>query len=77
MIEGVATHRSIGILYRGVLLPLSEDGVGIDGVLGATNYRPLRADERGLHRSSAPFTDGAAERQQGSTAVRFNLTTAF
>jgi len=27
------------------LLPLSEDGVVIDQVLGATNYRSLREDE--------------------------------
>jgi hypothetical protein len=45
MIEGVATLRSIGIIYRAVLLPLSEDGIAIDHVLGAANYRSLRADE--------------------------------
>jgi hypothetical protein len=45
MIEGGATLRGIGILYRSVLLPLSEDGVMIDHVLGAANYRSLRADE--------------------------------
>ena len=45
MIEGVATLRGIGILYRAVLLPLSEDGIAIDHVLGAANYRSLRADE--------------------------------
>jgi hypothetical protein len=28
-----------------VLLPLSEDGVMIDHVLGAANYRSLRTDE--------------------------------
>ena len=38
MIEGGATLRGIGILYRG-------DGVMIDHVLGAANYRSLRADE--------------------------------
>jgi hypothetical protein len=45
MIEGGATLRGVGILYRAVLLPLSEDGVTIDHVLGATNYRSLRDDE--------------------------------
>lgn len=35
----------MGILYRRVLLPLSSGGVAIDHVLGATNYRLLRADE--------------------------------
>ena len=45
MIEGVATLRSIGILYRAVLLPLSEDGIAIDHVLGAVSYHPLPAEE--------------------------------
>ena len=45
MIEGQATLRGSGILYRSVLLPLSEDGVAIEYVLGAANYRPLRDDE--------------------------------
>jgi hypothetical protein len=45
IIEGTATLRSVGILYRSVLLPLSEDGIAIDHVLGAANYRSLRADE--------------------------------
>jgi hypothetical protein len=44
MIEGEATLRGVGILYRSVLLPLS-DGVAIDHVLGAANYRSLRDDE--------------------------------
>lgn len=42
MIEGGPTLRGVGILYRTVLLPLSEDGVAMDHVLGATNYRLLR-----------------------------------
>jgi hypothetical protein len=37
MIEGGAMLRKECILYRGILLPLSEDGVVIDQVLGATN----------------------------------------
>ena len=45
IIEGGATLRGVGILYRSVLLPLSEDGVAIDHVLGAANHRSLRADE--------------------------------
>jgi len=39
-----ATPR--GILYRSALYPLSEDGVAIDHVLGAANYRPLRENEQ-------------------------------
>jgi hypothetical protein len=45
IIEGGATLRDMGILYRSVLLPLSDDGIEIDHVLGAANYRSLRADE--------------------------------
>jgi hypothetical protein len=45
MIEGGATLRGESILYRSVLLPLSEDGVAIDYMLGAANYRSLHADE--------------------------------
>src|SRR5690349_18166928 len=45
MIEGVATLRGVGILYRTVLLPLSEAGVVIDHAFGATNYRLLRSNE--------------------------------
>jgi hypothetical protein len=36
--------RSI-FLFRGALLPLSEDGMAIDHVLGAVNHRTLRAGE--------------------------------
>ena len=45
IIHGVATLRTMGIVYRAVLLPLSENAVAIDYVLGATNYRPLRVNE--------------------------------
>ena len=45
MIEGGATLSGAGISYRAVLLPLSEGTVAIDHVLGAMNYRSLRADE--------------------------------
>ena len=45
MIEGRATLRGSGVLYRSALFPLSEDGADIDHVLGAANYRPLRENE--------------------------------
>ena len=45
MIEGRVSLRDIDILYRSVLCPLSDDGVVIDHVLGAANYRPLRENE--------------------------------
>ena len=45
IIEGGATLRGIAIVYRSVLLPVSEDGIAIDYVMGAANHRSLRADE--------------------------------
>jgi hypothetical protein len=45
MIEGWARLREIGILYRSALYPPSDDGIAIDHVLGAANYRPLREHE--------------------------------
>ena len=46
MIEGRAALRGLGVLYRSALYPLSEDGVAIDHVLGAANYRPLLENEQ-------------------------------
>ena len=45
-IEGRATLRGCGVLYRSALYPLSEDGTVIDYVLGAANWRPLRENEQ-------------------------------
>jgi hypothetical protein len=45
MIEGRATLRGSGVLYRSALFPLSEDGFAIDHVLGAANHRLLRENE--------------------------------
>jgi hypothetical protein len=45
MIEGRATLRGSGVLYRSALFPLSEDGVAIGHVLGAANHRLLRENE--------------------------------
>jgi hypothetical protein len=45
MIEGRDRLRDAGILYRGALYPLSDDGIVIDHVLGAAGYRLLREDE--------------------------------
>jgi len=45
IVEGEATLRGVPILYRAALLPLSDDGVAIDHVLGAANHRTLLADE--------------------------------
>jgi hypothetical protein len=46
MIEGRATLRGSGILYRSALFPLSDDGAVIDYVLGAANYRLLPENEQ-------------------------------
>jgi hypothetical protein len=40
MIDGRTKLRDIDILYRSGLYPLSDDGIAIDHVLGAANYRP-------------------------------------
>jgi hypothetical protein len=45
LIEGRASLRDADILYRSALYPLSDDGIAIDHVLGAANYRPLRENE--------------------------------
>lgn len=39
--EGVSMHVGTPVLYRSILLPLSEDGRRIDGVLGAVNCREI------------------------------------
>lgn len=38
---GVGIHQSVPIVYRSILLPLSEGDGRIDGVLGAANYREI------------------------------------
>lgn len=39
--EGRGMHVGAPVLYRGILLPLSEDGKRIDGALGAVNCREI------------------------------------
>jgi hypothetical protein len=55
IVEGGATLRSVPILYRGALLPLSEEGGAIDHVLGAANHRELIPD-------GAPITQAIRKR---------------
>jgi hypothetical protein len=45
IVEGAAMQQGAAILHRSALLPLSENGLVIDHVLGAANHRPLRAGE--------------------------------
>jgi hypothetical protein len=45
MLEGAANHFDRPILYRGLLLPLSEDNKKIDAVLIAANFGDVRKGE--------------------------------
>ena len=45
MLEGAADHFDRPILYRGLLLPLSEDNKKIDAVLIAANFGDMRKGE--------------------------------
>ena len=42
---GPALHNETPILYRSILLPLSEGGEEIDGILGAVSYREVTAQD--------------------------------
>jgi hypothetical protein len=42
---GIGLHRDTPILYRSILLPLSESGAIIDGLLGAANFREIPVRE--------------------------------
>ncbi len=44
-VGGTSTHLGVPILFRSVLMPLSEDGNTIDALLGAANFREIRATE--------------------------------
>jgi hypothetical protein len=50
LIEARAILDGIGIQYRSAMYPLSGDGVTIDHVLGAANYRPLHEEEEPIER---------------------------
>jgi hypothetical protein len=47
MVEGGAIHLGAQILYRGLLVPLSDDGEKIDAVLIAANFREVRDQQTG------------------------------
>jgi hypothetical protein len=49
-VSGIAAHGAGPVLFRSVLLPLSEDGARIDSVLGAANFRELhKGEDKELH----------------------------
>jgi hypothetical protein len=67
-----ATLPATGIVHHTALLPLSEGSVAIDHVLGAMNYRSLRADEMrstqvNFRRLPTPRTSRNRQRQSGSS----------
>jgi hypothetical protein len=49
-VGGAILHRGLPIVFRSILLPLSDNGRDIDGVLGAANYREIPFTEE-LHRT--------------------------
>lgn len=61
---GVGIHEGMPIVYRSILLPLSEGDGRIDGMLGAANYReiPVTEDIHPLqeHPASQPLAAVAA-----------------
>lgn len=42
---GVGIHLGVPIIYRSILMPLSESGKRIDGLLGAANFREIPVTE--------------------------------
>ena len=40
-----ARHLDIPVMFRAILLPLSNDGSQIDSIFGAANFRPLAVNE--------------------------------
>jgi hypothetical protein len=44
-VGGAALHFDTPILYRSILMPLSERGAAVDGILGAANYREIPRTE--------------------------------
>jgi hypothetical protein len=59
--SGIGLHRDTPILYRSILLPLSESGAAIDGLLGAANFReiPVREEIHPLRRQGAEVAQAA------------------
>jgi hypothetical protein len=53
-IESRALHLESPVIFRAILLPLSNDGSQIDSIFGAANFRPLAPNEHvGLHKVTA------------------------
>ena len=61
---GIGLHRETPIIYRSILLPLSEGGAVIDGLLGAANFREIPVQEE-IH----PLRPQAADVAQDAISV--------
>lgn len=63
---GVGLHEGMPIIYRSILLPLSEGEGRIDGLLGAANYREVPVTEEihplRSHGAKEPVAAGVASR---------------
>jgi len=66
---GSAVHDDATILYRTVLLPLSETGDRIDGVLGAISYREISVAEE-IHLAESEQSDRAMHDSPAKPAAR-------
>jgi hypothetical protein len=58
IVEGAALQQQTPILYRSALLPLAQNGADVDHVLGAANYRALRAGEIADQPAQFTWVDG-------------------
>ncbi len=61
---GVGMHEGAPVVYRSILMPLSEGSGRIDGLLGAVNCReiPVEEDVHPLQQHGAPASLVGAER---------------
>jgi hypothetical protein len=60
---GTGVHDDKAILYRTILLPLSEDGEIIDHVIGAINFREIAdSEEHPLDEAGPPVTRETTEK---------------
>jgi hypothetical protein len=57
---GIAIHQETPIVYRSILLPLSENGSTIDGMLGAASFREVPVVEE-VHPLRAAPDDAPAQ----------------
>jgi hypothetical protein len=61
---GVGLHQGVPMVYRSILLPLSEGEGRIDGLLGAVNYREIPVSEE-IHPLRAHYASAPRPAAQG------------